>query len=232
MDTIRQVQFTRDSEWLYKPIRLEQVRHPLATMQTGFYVVDHVPLYIDKPFSRVLQNRHSFFFLVKNLPMPYRHWHQRADMASCLRWYRVEDIIVHVHLLRGWIMNADVQQQTPPGLNPSPPVCRLRRFPEDAHVCEAIGGWGLRLDRLALSLLLLHEPARLERAYPHTTTPGEAEIAVLDMIDDILRAVETYEDVFTRESFENRYDLQWHADSAPEPSEKPIKTCNNITGNQ
>ncbi|ORZ01399.1 hypothetical protein BCR43DRAFT_542332 [Syncephalastrum racemosum] len=164
--------------------------------------------------------------------MPYRQWHQRADMVSALRWYKLEDIITHVHVLREWIMNADVEQQPPPRLSPSPPVCRRRRFSESAYVCEAVGGWGLRLDRLALSLLLIYEPARLGRGYPNTATPGEGEVAVLETIDDILKAAETYEDVFTRDAFEDRYDLDWYMDVASEPSDKTTKTSNSITANQ
>lgn len=90
------------------------------------------------------------------------------------------------------------------------PAQESQRFPShEAYICEAIGEWGLKLDRLELTSSIMVNTNRLERRYPRVDTVGELEYQGLKMIHELMQMVADRVDFVSRQQFEARYDLNW-----------------------
>ncbi|KAJ8656752.1 hypothetical protein O0I10_007599 [Lichtheimia ornata] len=154
----------------------------------------------------------------------YTGWSQRMNAVSRLRWYNVNDLTDCCHQLRTLLLSPDflenvVAQDVRPYQHQhifhllrggECPASHLRRFPLDVlYVCEGIGDWGLRVDRLQMAMNLALFPERLDRAYPNIQTPGDADLTVFDALHDILEAIGGMVDLIDRNEFEERYHLNW-----------------------
>ncbi|GAN04282.1 hypothetical protein MAM1_0059d03742 [Mucor ambiguus] len=93
------------------------------------------------------------------------------------------------------------------------PAKENQRFPShEVYICEAIGEWGLKLDRLALMSSVMVNTNRLERGYSHVDTVGDLEEHVMVMLHGLKRMIVDRVDFVSRQQFEARYDLNWQAE--------------------
>lgn len=153
----------------------------------------------------------------------YNGWSQRMQAVSRLRWYNITDLTDCCHQLRTLLLSPDYLEHVAEEVRAYQldhifhqlrggecPASHLRRFPLDAlYVCEGIGDWGLRVDRLQMSMNLALFPERLGRSYPNIQSPGDADLTVFDALHDILEAIGGMIDVIDRTEFEERYRLNW-----------------------
>ncbi|KAK4511554.1 uncharacterized protein ATC70_012769 [Mucor velutinosus] len=97
------------------------------------------------------------------------------------------------------------------------PAKESQRFPaHEVYICEAIGDWGLMLDRLALMSSIMVNTNRLERRYPHVDTAGGLEEQGMVMIHKLMRMIVERVDFVNRQQFEARYDLNWQQEQEHE----------------
>lgn len=111
------------------------------------------------------------------------------------------------------------------------PAKENQRFPSDGiYICEAIGEWGLKLDRLALMSNIMVNTNRLERRYPHVDTAGELEERGMVLIHELMRMIVDRVDFINRQTFETRYNLKWQQEEhgqTPQQSSSVAETNNN-----
>ncbi|KAI8388258.1 uncharacterized protein BYT42DRAFT_559486 [Radiomyces spectabilis] len=153
----------------------------------------------------------------------YEGWSQRVEHACTLYWYRVRDVLSYLHELRLYILDSPGKLSSTyiPRLVPIPcPATRTTRFPDQgAYICEGFGHWNENIDHLTLFVSVMVYPHKLERVYGDLRSQGDLEIMVFQYMNDILRSLEMFHDVFTRESFERHYDLTWtEPPASPEES--------------
>ncbi|KAI7881166.1 hypothetical protein K492DRAFT_194549 [Lichtheimia hyalospora FSU 10163] len=153
----------------------------------------------------------------------YTGWNQRMQAISRLRWYNVSDLTECCHQLRTLLLSPEFLDNVAQDARPfhqqrltnllqggECPASHIQRFPIDGlYVCEGIGEWGLRVDRLQMTLHLALFPERLQRMYPNIQSPGDAELTVFDALHDILECIGGMVDVIDRNEFEERYHLNW-----------------------
>ncbi|KAI7876327.1 hypothetical protein K492DRAFT_198548 [Lichtheimia hyalospora FSU 10163] len=148
----------------------------------------------------------------------YRNWNKRVEAASTnLKWYRVQDIVVYVHGLREYIINAIGKRSETYTYKLQPvscPAARNNRFPEnEMYVCEGVGEWCRQIDQLLLLVSIIIYPNKLERQYYNLKTKGDTEMAFLDSVSHLLHEIEALNNVIDRATFETRYNLQWIKDN-------------------
>lgn len=154
----------------------------------------------------------------------YINWNERIEVVKTLKWYRLDDLLVYLHTLRENLVTTvgRLSHSYMPKLEPVCPASPESRFPDNTiFICEGYGDWGARIDRLQLTISIVLHANKIDRKYPGVRTQGDAEIAVLDCIDDLLKTVEETKDVFVRCTFEERYKLQWVEDE--EEQDKPAR---------
>lgn len=106
------------------------------------------------------------------------------------------------------------------------PAKENQRFPSNqVYICEAIGEWGLKLDRLALMSSIMVNTNRLERRYSDVDTAGELEERGMLMIHELMRMIVDRVDFIDRQKFETRYDLSWQQE---EHNQTPLQR-NSVT---
>ncbi|CAO3598303.1 unnamed protein product [Absidia cylindrospora] len=145
--------------------------------------------------------------------------------AACeLRWYSVTAVLKYVHELRDFILQGNsklssVYLPTLPFYVGSELFDLHKRFPENTYyICEGIGSWNFRMQRLQLLSSIATNANRLQRHYEGISTLGSTEVAILVDVDDILSAIEAADFLVDRIEFENRYQLTW------EPNENNTDT--------
>jgi hypothetical protein len=90
------------------------------------------------------------------------------------------------------------------------PASKDSRFPSDSsYICEAIGDWSLRLDKLALAANVMVNTNRLERKYRDFDTAGDVELYAIVSINQLLQMIHDHVSFINRDVFEQRYGLQW-----------------------
>ncbi|CEP12871.1 hypothetical protein [Parasitella parasitica] len=175
----------------------------------------------------------------------YSNWEEQAlNSLVAIKWYSVIEVIRYLDCLRLFIIMTPgkLSETYMPMLvwedehdvhNHGLPARKDARFPSDqVYICEAIGDWGLRLDNLALISSIMVNTNKLERKYPHVTTPGDLEQHALRMIDELRRMVQGRIDFINRQKFEARYNLDWTNGTAQVSVQSMIliesQTANNI----
>lgn len=100
------------------------------------------------------------------------------------------------------------------------PAKESQRFPlNEVYICEAIGEWGLKLDRLALMTSIMVNTNKLERRYSNVLTAGDLEEHGMAMIHDLMRMIVDRVDFVNRQKFETRYDLNWQMELEQAPQQ-------------
>ncbi|SAM02673.1 hypothetical protein [Absidia glauca] len=134
----------------------------------------------------------------------------RLDTAKHLRWYRVKDVLAYLHQVRAYLLHSDMFQL--PSLRPAaPPVSNsAKRFPSNTvYICEGIGEWNSRLQKMQHLTSVLVHPHRLSKGYHQSRSLGNAELLLLRLINASLLAYEAADSFVDRALFENRYSMVW-----------------------
>lgn len=167
----------------------------------------------------------SFPFPFFHILVMYRSWNKRVEAASTnLKWYRLQDLVVYIHGLRDYIINAigKRSESYTYKLQPVPcPASRNSRFPEnELYICEGVGEWCRKMDQILLLVSIIIHPNKLDRHYYSIKTKGDAEMAFLDLVSHMLHEIEALNNVIDRNTFESRYDLKWTRDISQPSSPK------------
>lgn len=173
----------------------------------------------------------------------YLNWEEKSMyVIDSLKWYPVSKVVQYLHDLRRFIIDTpgkygisylprleDIAELLPTDLTVTGttdnngslniPASKEHRFPyEICYICEAIGDWSLKLDKLALAANIMVNPSRLERKYPDLETAGDLEHYAIVVINQLLHMLSDRESFVNQEIFEELYGLQWV------DSEEEVKT--------
>jgi hypothetical protein len=165
----------------------------------------------------------------------YTNWEDNSMyVVDTLKWYPVSKVVEYLHELRKFIIETpgkygasylprlediaepqvDFTVVDAPGSSSNGshniPASKDNRFPDEiCYICEAIGEWGVRLDKLALAANIMVNPNRLERKYPDFDTAGVLEHYAIVSINQLLHMVHENVSFVNQEVFEERYGLKW-----------------------
>ncbi|KAI9251895.1 hypothetical protein BDA99DRAFT_425746, partial [Phascolomyces articulosus] len=144
----------------------------------------------------------------------YNNWDCKMDIiTNHLRWYRTADLITFVHQVCEFVIRSIGRMSEAYAPNLIQSECPARpnvRFPQnDLYICEGVGGWSYRINTLLLALSIVLHPNKLHRGYPEVETPGDAEMALLASAADVIGSIERLQDIIDRNTFEQRYEIQW-----------------------
>lgn len=201
--------------FLWKPHLFKQVCWLLKSLMTIYHL-------LNEPSSFFLLLSTSLVFMV------YSNWKECyfTTQLTTLKWYSVQCLIDYLHDLRSHILQ---QRGTPrdlktPILTSMPlPASEKQRF-EGCHVSEAVGDYGYKLDELSLKFIKLSNNGC--HRLPLTTA---AESEVLEMINDMLKALESKKDILDQRTFEDRYGLIWKTTTLEDvQQEHSVVVCPNI----
>ncbi|ORZ01484.1 hypothetical protein BCR43DRAFT_512353 [Syncephalastrum racemosum] len=148
--------------------------------------------------------------------MAYNNWPARAQVVSLMRWYNLTALVNYLHALQDFITRTigKLSETYAPVLDLSTcPASEHTRFPADTiYYCEAVGHISSQLSVLELVRSAILHGNRFQRGYPFGDTQGQAEIHMLERIGTLLAAIEQLDDKMDRQTFEERYGLQWADD--------------------
>ncbi|CAO3629589.1 unnamed protein product [Cunninghamella echinulata] len=143
----------------------------------------------------------------------YINWTKRLQTAKRLRWYEVDTIIDVLYKLQETIFltPGKISINYMPHFEPVQPLFdQKKRFPKGkTYLCDGIGDWTIKFHHLKLVFAMIAYPNRLERQYLNIKTKGDAELFLLEIIDDMLSSMEQDLNIFDQVEFEMYYDLQW-----------------------
>ncbi|KAI9300391.1 hypothetical protein BJ944DRAFT_273116 [Cunninghamella echinulata] len=164
----------------------------------------------------------------------YINWTKRLQTVKRLRWYEVDTIIDVLYKLQETIFltPGKISINYMPHFEPVQPLFdQKKRFPEGkAYLCDGIGDWTIKFHHLKLVFALIAYPNRLERQYLNIKTKGDAELFLLEIIDDMLSSMEQDLNIFDQVEFEMYYDLQWSVvGSGDGDNDNQQMDLNNIT---
>ncbi|KAL7329521.1 hypothetical protein PS15p_207607 [Mucor circinelloides] len=156
--------------------------------------------------------------------MVYINWEECSSFVHLrlLKWYSVPCLIDYLHGLRLYIIHGSRKDLTIPVLSSTPvPASKTQRY-EGFYVSEAVGDYGYKLDELNLKLNTLSNSGC--HRWPSSS---EAELKLLGMVNDMIRAIAGRVDVVDQCTFEARYGLVWKT-ALQDEQEHDVKTCPNI----
>lgn len=136
-------------------------------------------------------------------------------------WYSLQELLEVVSSIRRINFSiTEARQQALERVNSlsiDPPFSRVRRFPDDKYyICEILGDWSRKFAQMKSSLSFKERDIRGATATTeHSVSFNDAQVSFWNSTTNILDQISRLDSLWSRNSFESRYDLIWVTEEGP-----------------